>query len=151
MIPKGADKEDVRKRVIVPPFMRKYQHMKCNLNNNIKSLYMSTTTSLCEPTFAVLVNYTDIYFILCLNTTEERVKVWPDELGKGFQDYVKFPTRACGVRIHVHLRPEDEARHKVEETLDNETMVSFHLFFYTKQHCICVGNYQEWTRDVGSS
>jgi hypothetical protein len=49
----------------------------------------------------------------------------------------------------VHIRPEDESQHKVEETLDNESMVSFHLFFYTKQYCICVGNYQEWTGDVG--
>jgi hypothetical protein len=80
MIPEGADKEDIWKRVIVPSVMRK-----CNLNNDIKSLYMSTITCLCESTFTVLVNYTDIYFMLCLNTTEERVKVWPDELGKGFQ------------------------------------------------------------------
>ncbi len=32
-------------------------------------------------------NYIDIYFILCLNTTEERV-VYPDELGNGFQTYI---------------------------------------------------------------
>ena len=69
MIPKGADEEDIWKRVIVPSVMRKYQHMKCNLNNNIESLYMSMTTCLCESTFAVLVNYTDIYFTLCLHTT----------------------------------------------------------------------------------
>ena len=79
MIPEGADKEDIWKRVIVPSVMRKYQHMKCNLYNDIKSLYMSMTTCLCESTFTVLANYTDIYIILCLNTTEERVKVWPDE------------------------------------------------------------------------
>jgi hypothetical protein len=36
------------------------------------------------------VNYTNIYVILCLNTTGERGKVWPDELGKGFQEYVKL-------------------------------------------------------------
>ena len=69
MIPEGADEEDIWKRVIVPSVMRKYQHMKCNLNNDIKSLYMSMTTCLCESTFAVLVNYTDIYFTLCLHTT----------------------------------------------------------------------------------
>jgi hypothetical protein len=39
----------------------------------------------------------------------------------------------------------------VEETLDDESRASFHLFFYTKRHCICVGNYQEWTGYVGSS
>jgi len=33
------------------------------------------------------VNYIDIYFILCLNTAEERV-VYPDELGNGFQTYI---------------------------------------------------------------
>jgi len=91
MIPEGADYEgDIWERVIVPSVMRKYQHMKCNLNDDIKMLYMSTTTCLCKSTFAV--HYTDIYFILHLNTTEERVVVvvWPNELGKGFQDYVKL-------------------------------------------------------------
>ena len=43
MIPEGADKEDIWKRVIVPSVMRKYMHMKCNLNK-IKSLYMSMIT-----------------------------------------------------------------------------------------------------------
>jgi hypothetical protein len=88
-IPEGADKKDIWDRVILPSVMRKYQHMKCNLNNDIKSLYMSMTTCVYEPTFAVLVNYTDIYFILCLNKTGERTRVWPDELGKGFREYVK--------------------------------------------------------------
>jgi len=35
-IPEGADKKDIWDRVIVPSVMRKYQHMKCNLNNDIK-------------------------------------------------------------------------------------------------------------------
>ncbi len=61
-IPKGADKKDIWERVIVPSVMRKYLNMKCNLNNDIKLVYMSMTTCLCESTFAVLVNYTDIYF-----------------------------------------------------------------------------------------
>ena len=63
--------------------------MKCNLNNDIKLLYMSMTTCVCESTFTVLVNYTAIYFTLCLNNTGERTRVWPDDLGKGFQEYVK--------------------------------------------------------------
>jgi hypothetical protein len=92
-IPEGAGKTNIWDRVIVPSVMRKYQHMKCNLNNDIKLLYMSMKTCLCESTFAVLVNYTDIYFILCLNNTGERTKVWPDELGKGFQDYVNSTWR----------------------------------------------------------
>ncbi len=90
MIPEGADKEDIWERVIIPSVMRKYQRMKCNLNNDIKLLYMSMTTCQCESTFAVIVYYTAICFILHLNTTEERVVVWLDELGKGFQDYVKL-------------------------------------------------------------
>ena len=89
-IPKGANKDDIWERVIVPLVMRKYQNMKCNLNNDIKSVYMSMTTCLCESTFAVIVNYTEIYFIICLINAGERTKVWPDELGKGFQDYVKL-------------------------------------------------------------
>jgi len=89
-IPEGANKKDIWDRVIVPSVMRKYQHMKCNLNNDIKLLYMSTKTSLSESTFAVLVNYSDIYFILCLINAGERTKVWPDELGKRFQITLTF-------------------------------------------------------------
>jgi hypothetical protein len=89
-VSEGANKNDIWDRVIVPSVMRKYQHMKCNLNNDIRSLYMSMKTCLCESTFAVLVNYIGIYVILCLINTGERTKVWPDELGKGFQDYVKL-------------------------------------------------------------
>jgi hypothetical protein len=64
--------------------------MKYNLNNDIKSLYMSMKTYGCESNVTVLVNYTNIYVVICLNTTEEKVKVWPDELGKGFDEYVKL-------------------------------------------------------------
>jgi len=78
-IPEGADKKDIWDRVIVPSVMRKYQTMKCNLNNDIKLLYMSTAICLCESTFAALVNYTDIYFIICLINTGEKTKVWPNE------------------------------------------------------------------------
>ena len=35
-IPERADKKDIWDRVIVPSVMRKYQHMKCNLSNDIK-------------------------------------------------------------------------------------------------------------------
>ncbi len=59
-IPKGANESDIWDRVIVPLIMRKYQHMKCNLNNDIKSIYMSMITCLCHYDFAVLVNYTFI-------------------------------------------------------------------------------------------
>jgi hypothetical protein len=38
MIPEGADKGDNWERVIVPSVMRKYQRMKCNMNNDIKLL-----------------------------------------------------------------------------------------------------------------
>jgi hypothetical protein len=69
----GANERDIWERVIVPSTMRKYQHMKYNLNNDIKSIYMSTMTCLCHYAFAVLVNYTNIYYKLCLNTVDERV------------------------------------------------------------------------------
>ena len=46
MIPEGADERDIWERVIVPSIMRKYQHMKCNLNNDIPSIYKSTMTCL---------------------------------------------------------------------------------------------------------
>jgi hypothetical protein len=48
MIPEGADERDIWERVVVPSIGRKYkyQHMKCNLNKDIKSIYMSVMTCL---------------------------------------------------------------------------------------------------------
>ncbi len=40
-IPKGADKRDIWERVIVPSIRMKYTNMKCNLNNDIESIYLS--------------------------------------------------------------------------------------------------------------
>jgi hypothetical protein len=40
-IPKGAYKWDIWERVIVPSIRMKYTNLKCNLNNNIKSIYLS--------------------------------------------------------------------------------------------------------------
>ena len=42
-IPERADGRDIWERVMVPTIMQKYQHMKCNLNNEIKSIYLSMT------------------------------------------------------------------------------------------------------------
>ena len=63
-IPEGADARDIWLRVIIPTISRKYQHMKGNLNNDIKSIYMSTMTgyimfSLC----CSFESHTDIEFI----------------------------------------------------------------------------------------
>ncbi len=46
MIPEGANKRYIWEGVIVPSIMRKYQNMKCNLNNDTKSIYMSMMTYL---------------------------------------------------------------------------------------------------------
>ncbi len=40
-IPKRADKRDIWERVIVPSIRMKYSNMKCNLNNDIKSIFLS--------------------------------------------------------------------------------------------------------------
>jgi hypothetical protein len=40
-IPEGSDKRDIWDRVIVPSIRDKYQSMKCNMNNKIKSIYLS--------------------------------------------------------------------------------------------------------------
>ena len=40
-IPEGSDKRDIWDRVIVPSIRDKYQGMRCNMNNKIKSIYMS--------------------------------------------------------------------------------------------------------------
>ncbi len=40
-IPEGSDKRNIWDRVIVPSIRGKYQSMKCNMNNKIKSIYLS--------------------------------------------------------------------------------------------------------------
>jgi hypothetical protein len=40
-IPKGADEREIWERVIVPSIRMKYTNIKCNLNNDIKSIYLS--------------------------------------------------------------------------------------------------------------
>ena len=40
-IPEGSDKRDIWERVIVPSIRDKYQSMRCNMNNKIKSIYLS--------------------------------------------------------------------------------------------------------------
>ncbi len=39
--PKGADKRDIWERVIVSSIRMKYTNLKCNLNNDIKLIYLS--------------------------------------------------------------------------------------------------------------
>ncbi len=39
----------------------------------------------------------------------------------------------------MHLRLEDQAQHKVEETNDKESRGFVLLYNNTKQHCVCVG------------
>ena len=47
--PMGADRRDIWERVMVPTIMKKYQHMKCNLNNEIKKIYLGR--SICHNLF----------------------------------------------------------------------------------------------------
>jgi hypothetical protein len=75
----AAAKRDIWERDIVPSIMRKYQNMKYNLNNDIKSIYMSISTHLWYHAFTVLANYTDINFILCINTEEDNMVLYPYE------------------------------------------------------------------------
>ena len=41
LIPEGSDPKEIWGRVIVPSIRDKYQSMKCNMNNKIKSIYLS--------------------------------------------------------------------------------------------------------------
>jgi hypothetical protein len=41
LIPKGSDPREIWGRVIIPAVRDKYQSMKCNMNNRVKSIYMS--------------------------------------------------------------------------------------------------------------
>jgi hypothetical protein len=40
-IPEGSNPKEIWGRVIVPSIRDKYQSMKCNMNNKIKSVYLS--------------------------------------------------------------------------------------------------------------
>ena len=40
-IPEGSNPKEIWGRVIVPSIRDKYQSMKCNMNNKIKSIYLS--------------------------------------------------------------------------------------------------------------
>ena len=55
----------------------------------------------------------------------------------------------CGVQLLVHLCPEDQARLKVEETIDKKSRMLIHLLYNTKRHFACIGNYQEWKGYAG--
>ena len=57
-IPQGSEPRDIWERVIVPSIARKYQNMKCNLNNDIKALFMSM-----KPIFIIRIVY--ILLIWC--------------------------------------------------------------------------------------
>ena len=70
---------------MVPTIMRKYQHMKCNLNNEIKSIYLSMTKNMSCCLFPV--NCTDITMIRSLQPTEDPRMVNPDKLSKGVDEY----------------------------------------------------------------
>jgi len=40
-IPEGSNPKKIWDRVIVPSIIDKYQSMKCNMNNKVKSIYLS--------------------------------------------------------------------------------------------------------------
>ena len=88
-------------------------------------------TCLCKSTFTVSVTYPDIYFILCQNTAEEN-EVYPGEFGIPVPDLYRSQNQACGLRLYVHLRPEDQAQRKVEETIGELSRESIHLLYNTK-------------------
>ncbi len=70
---------------MVPTIMRKYQHMKCNLNNEIKSIYLSMTNNMHCCLFSV--NCTDITMMRSLQPTEDPRMVNPNMLSKGIDEY----------------------------------------------------------------
>ncbi len=60
-IPEGADKRDIRERVIVPSIRTKHTNLKCNLNNDIKSIYLNMIKNELYYAF-VYVFYTNKHF-----------------------------------------------------------------------------------------
>ena len=117
-----------------------------NLNNYIKSIYMSMIICLWYYAFAVLVNYTDIYFLLCLNTAEDNMVLYQDELGNGFKDYIDLKLESLVYNfICTYVR-----RLKPNAKWKKLLMKTIHLYDNTEQHCICVGNHQEWKGYVGA-
>ena len=58
-IPENAERQDIWERVIVPAIARKYKNLKCNLANDIKSIYMSMRS--------ISVDEYNIDYCLCAN------------------------------------------------------------------------------------
>jgi len=73
--------------------------------------------------------------------------VWPDELGKGFQDYVKLKLEHVVYDFMCtyvrRIKPDTRWKKILKMNAGNPFICHF-----TPR---CVGNYQEWTEDVGSS
>ncbi len=81
---------------MVPMIMRKYQRMKCNLNNKIKAIYLSMTEIKHAPS-SMYVNCTDITFICLLHTTEDTRMMNLDKVSKGIEEG-EYDRCGAGVR-----------------------------------------------------
>ena len=88
-IPEGSDPKEIWGRVVVPAVRDKYQSMKCNLNNKIKSVYMGMKI--------LLQSASQYLFTQCpqssslktvkLFITGERLLVDPKALSEGYARY----------------------------------------------------------------
>jgi hypothetical protein len=60
-IPEGSDKREIWDRVIVPSIRDKYQGMRCNMNNKIKSIYLSMIYLLQCPELIIISHTSHTY------------------------------------------------------------------------------------------
>ena len=96
-IPEGSDPMDIWDRVIVPAIRDKYQSMKCNLQNKIKSIYMSMRILFEYATQNLLMQHSHnkIIATVYISTGDIRL-VEPDPLSEGFSRYA-----ACNMEHYV--------------------------------------------------
>jgi hypothetical protein len=87
-IPEGSHPREIWARVIVPAIRDKYQSMKCNTNNKIKSIYMSMRIVFEYATQYLLMQrpHNKIIATVYISTGDIRL-VEPDPLSEGFSRY----------------------------------------------------------------
>ena len=111
-IPENADRRDIWERVIVPAISRKYKNLKCNLANDIKTIYMSMR-SICVDEYNIDYCYVLTFVLIVIYS----IKLCSRQHGSVSRC---IGCRLCGVqnvkagahrlRISLYLRQANHAR-----------------------------------------
>ena len=111
-IPENAERRDIWERVIVPAISRKYKNLKCNLANDIKTIYMSMR-SICVDEYNIDYCYVLTFVLIVFDS----IKLCSRQRGSVSRC---ISCRLCGVqnvkagahrlRISLYLRQANHAR-----------------------------------------